>query len=523
MRPILTDNLSKISYFLFERPSPQSRFWERWLFLFLVLIANAFSLNYFAFRGFNFFDYGGFLDASWRVYQGQIPYRDFIYIVGPIHLYMNAFFFLFFGFGKLAILAHLIIVSATVIMATFLVTYRKLPFFYCAVSTLLSCVGFYWWFPHPWYDHSAFLWMIVAISIICSHDFENQNQRSDLLIFACGFLCMWSVMTKTNIGIPFTLVSMVYFSTFKSFRLLLGFALGLLLGITVVFILVGSPRLLLDNTFFNFGAGATRQLIRFMVPETFFKNYYWVPALIVLLNAFRIRRTNPRLLLFFLGVIAVAIFSLNTGSLREQSNIALFGISTAIAFRLLYEARHQESSKSFSVIWRAISISALVAISLWQIYFNARYSFQRTSGLYPYLQVSDQKIQKGPLKGWLLSSAEDGAVNDMMSFIEKNIPEQEPLLILTDLQILYSMTGRESFRGVPFLFTVGVVPAPGKQLQDVRETITQNPPNWILTHRDPGTTGINQLVRYLGIEPFIAEHYQLVQYWNRYGMFRKIK
>ena len=84
-----------------------------------LLVANAFFLHFNAFRGFNFFDMGSFLDASWRVYQGQIPYVDFIYISGPIHLYMNALFFFLFGFGKTAILIHLLTVSSIVIVITY--------------------------------------------------------------------------------------------------------------------------------------------------------------------------------------------------------------------------------------------------------------------------------------------------------------------------------------------------------------------------------------------------------------------
>ena len=82
-------------------------------FLFLILTGNAFFLRHNAFRGFNFFDMGSFLDASWRVFKGQTPYVDFIYTTGPLHIYMNAFFFTLFGFGKKAILAHLIAVRGS--------------------------------------------------------------------------------------------------------------------------------------------------------------------------------------------------------------------------------------------------------------------------------------------------------------------------------------------------------------------------------------------------------------------------
>ncbi len=70
--------------------------WEI-LILLLILVSNALFLHYNTFRCFNFFDMGGFLDASWRVFRGQKPYVDFIYTTGLVRLYMNAFSFSFLG------------------------------------------------------------------------------------------------------------------------------------------------------------------------------------------------------------------------------------------------------------------------------------------------------------------------------------------------------------------------------------------------------------------------------------------
>jgi len=75
------------------------------LTLAIILILNAFFLKFNAFRGLNFFDISAFTDASWRVYSGQKPYVDFMFVSGPVHLYLNAFFFFLFGIGKNAFLA----------------------------------------------------------------------------------------------------------------------------------------------------------------------------------------------------------------------------------------------------------------------------------------------------------------------------------------------------------------------------------------------------------------------------------
>jgi hypothetical protein len=53
-------------------------------------------------------DYGGSLDLAWRYLQGQRSYVDFIYNVGPIFPVTLAIFLKIFGFGKAAVLAHLL-------------------------------------------------------------------------------------------------------------------------------------------------------------------------------------------------------------------------------------------------------------------------------------------------------------------------------------------------------------------------------------------------------------------------------
>jgi len=518
---ILTDNLSKISYFLFGKPDAGGLIGPRQCFLFFILLLNALTLNHFAFHGFIFFDYSGFLDASWRVYRGQVPYRDFIYTVGPIHLYMNAFFFFLFGFGKTAILAHLITVSTLVIGATFAITYRRLPFIFCLLSTLLSCVGFYWWFPHPWYDQSAFFWMILSVSLLLSFQFSEVTKKSCAASLVCGIFCSLSLMTKTNIGGSFLLICLLYLASFKSIRTLAAFAIGLAIGFVFVWILIKSPALLIDNVFLNYGVGATRQLARFLVFETFLKNGYWIPALVALLNCFYFLKSNFRFLFLFFGITVVAIFSLNTGSLREPANIALFGILTAVAFRLFYDARNLYQSVISKTIYGA-SIAILITASIWQILFTADYSFKRANGFFRFYPLSAKTIASGPLAGWRFNHDDDAVFNDILIYVNQNISKRDSFLILTDLQILYPLTGHNSYQGVPFLFSVDILPAPGKQLKSVQKAIANNRPDWILTHRDSNVPYINDLIRYLELQDFLLTNYQLVNHWGRYGLFKRI-
>jgi len=85
-----------------------------------LLLGNAIFLNFNAFRGFNFFDFGAFMDAAWRVVNGQRPYIDFIYFTGPVHLYVTSFFYAIFGFGQLGVLMNIVVIHSIVILLSFL-------------------------------------------------------------------------------------------------------------------------------------------------------------------------------------------------------------------------------------------------------------------------------------------------------------------------------------------------------------------------------------------------------------------
>ena len=134
------------------RGDPGKSFFASWpvtLFLPLVLVLNMLILSRVAFLDFSDLDWGGFLDASWRVFIGQKVYHDFFYHSGPVHLYMNAFFFQLFSFGKNAILAHLVTVNSLMILATFFATYRRVPVFFTILTTVHTLTSYYWIYPHP--------------------------------------------------------------------------------------------------------------------------------------------------------------------------------------------------------------------------------------------------------------------------------------------------------------------------------------------------------------------------------------
>lgn len=496
--------------------------------LVLFLIGNAFFLNYNAFRHFNYHDMGAFLDASWRVYRGQQPYVDFIFLTGPVHLYMNAFFFHLLGFGKGALLAHLIAVHSVVILVTYFMVLRQVPFFISLLVTLLTTTCFYWPVSHPWYDQSAHLWGILGVGLLTRQLFEKRQQGIFLTSFLCGSLVLLSFMTKSNIGtaygVGFLLVLLTLPEKGKS---LPGYFLGALL-MTAVFLILFPPEHYFEQVFLFHRIAFLKRLSQAISIRGLFKNYYWVSTGMVAINLlihWKQRREFLPSLTLFLTVMLVALFSISTGSIVKAANLPLWGVHMALAFILLYQVKDLCGVPHHRLLHR-FSIGFTVLLTGWLIVLSANRGKEllawRWMGQDP---VGTYAIQAKPLQGWLSDKKMGRILDAMVRYVKREIPPSDSLLILADMEILYALTERESYRGIPHLWHRHRVPAPGPALERVKSHIVSHPPDWMILFEGPAIYPTNEpadgIVDYLELQAFIDSDYSEVRRWGPYILSRR--
>ncbi len=489
----------------------------------LILVANAFFLRFNAFRGFNFFDMGAFLDASWRVYKGQRPFIDFLYISGPIHLYMNAFFFSIFGFGKTAILMHIIAVHSIVIVITYVITRKYTPVALALLASLLTTTCFYWTSSHPWHDQSAHLWGILAIAVLIFQlPFQNPKHAFKIGV-VCGILVVSVFFTKTNVGSAYGLCFLITLMSVpdisKKLSAVSGYALGAFIAATVFIVLIGSLSHYLEQTFltWNIPIQRIRRSLPLLFIPTWLHDYYWLAAVIVLYNIREKWDKLQPLVSLYLGVVFVALFSMATGTMKQSANIPLMGICMALSFVLLYLDQSIFETKQQKIV-RKVSLGLLTGITILLIQTSAKRGLHLDTWAYGNLDpVGNYSMKSEPIKGWMAPKETGEAVDFLVRFIKQNIPKNESLLVLTDLQILYALTNRESYKGIPFIFYENEEPPPGKQLEQVRNYILSNPPRWIITHTDSRATFfVISIIPYLGLEDFVKNNYVSVQTINQY-------
>lgn len=514
----------------------QLKKWQRvteWVALGLLLCANAIFLNWNAFRGYNFFDMSAFLDASWRVFCGQKPYVDFSYTSGPLHLYMNAFFFWLFGFGKTAILAHLVSVHSIVIVLTYVLARRRCPVIPSVIVALLTTACFYWPISHPWYDQSAHFWGILGVVVLAMIVPIRSPKAAFLTGLGAGAAAVFSFMCKTNIGAAYGLVFLVVLLVSEErVRALAGFALGAAaaLLVTVVFFM-GSLLRYVDQAIVAYGSASLNRFSFFTLGHMWLLNEHWVPAAIVGLNFLAPesrRKEHTALRVLFFGVTMVSIFSSVTGSMSYLANVPLWGLEMALGLSVLY-AMFAAARDKFRRWVHGIAIFALLAVSL--LWIRAAVSLGMGLTTWTYLgidPIGNYALRSEPMRGWMCRKERGEALDQAVEYVKSHIPPEDSLLVLGDLQILYALTGRQSFRGVPFIFGTAAgfeMPSLPRLRRQVRENVLANPPRWVLLLEGPPELEtdvfIQDLDLFFGWREEFRTRYDRVTQWGRYVLLKK--
>jgi hypothetical protein len=499
--------------------------------LFLVLIGNALFMHFCAFRGFYLFDFGLFIDGAWRVYRGQQVYVDFYYFTGPFHLYMLAIFFHLFGFGKIAILAHLIVVGSLAIMATFFTTARKLPMLPVILLTVLSATCYYTNRPHPWYDQSAHLWGIFGIWALTTSLPFQKSKRAFWVGFICGAMAILALMTKTNIGLAYGLVFLIVLLVgAERLYSIKGYVIGVIISFILTLLATGAPHGYFENLRQTLSAEHQNRFTNLFSISVWFKNYYWIPALIVLGNVLAAKRESVKrfvsMFVLFFGIAFAGLFSMNTGSEQYPAHLPLMAMYLAAAFIFLGLIKPQrQSKKSFGL--NQLSYWALVVFTASEIVFTASFAYARaTQNAHPEPELfayrsSNYEMRTAPFRGWRFNQFDGEVVDLIVDYLNTVVPKEDSFLVLCDLAIIYALTGRDSYRGVPINGLANIDPAPGKQWEDTRTQILNHLPDWLLIKKQDGHL-VDELFDYLKLNPILTQ-YELTKMWGPYGIFKRKK
>ncbi len=494
-------------------------FWPDILFLAFVLIANAFFLNYNAFRTFNMLDMGAFMDASWRIYRGQRPYIDFIYYSGPLHLYMNAFFFVIFGFGKLAIWAHLFLVHSIIISAVFLLVRSVLSFGITALLILLTTASFYWSVSHPWHDVSAHFWGCLAMLVLTA---QALHKRETILSPGCaalvGLFSIFSFLVKTNLGIMYMIMVPVVLSVGfgREKKTWLGYAVGLLLGVVIGLWMIRAPGAYWEQALlWNQGLIKSR-LEALWVTGNWGANYYGLIFIMATVAVFWTGslRLCKTLFILLAGITLIGIYAVNTGGLIHPANNFLWGIQVTLVFLVLNRISIVSPKKIYGFFRMT-----LIALAVFLTTLSFKYGLELKAWTY-FIKKSEGNyaLKAAPLRGWKFYAGQGMALDFLVEYAKVNMSAEDSVLNLTDMYLFNALTGRDGYRGVSFIFLEDSMPLRGPTVELIRNNILNNLPDWIIVDNQ-----FAQRLDYLALTNEIVGNYRPVVPVGAYLLLKKVK
>jgi hypothetical protein len=495
------------------------------LLLAALLVLNACVLLVKGTERFEFFDMSAFMDAGYRVSIGQEPYVDFYYITGPVHLYMHALSFKLFGFTAAAVLVHLCFVSLLVTALVYVLARKHLDRVPSVFAGLLAVYSFYGPVCHPWYDQNATLWIILGI--VLWEFFWSRTPR--LVALFCGALAAVSFLTKSNVGGAggIVLLSLIAMQPGRVKNTLIYIAGGVA-TLGVMMLLLESPASYIDQSFFAYATGSRLTNFRKLFAlcyESYNAGVVVLTVLLALIGGKEFVRVHATRFVLLLSMSAAALFAEWTSSMHPGGNLVWMSLQGVylilLASRIEFARLGGHARLAKLCTWLILGTAGTYALLI---------SIERTNMLVvwmwnPKVIISDYEFQTPAFCGWHCNGRTGEGLDQVVQYINANVPKEESVFVFPDCTMIYGLTGRDSYRKMPFIFHLNYI-VTGKWLVECREHFLAEPPQWIVLRYGPGETTHpdfqpERLLKWLTIDEFIRDNYGVVWSHGQFHMLRR--
>jgi hypothetical protein len=155
-------------------------------------------------RGVFLLDQSIMFDGAWRVYQGQVQYRDFISTFPPLPFAIQALAFLLTGVDFSGMVLSAAVLNAIATLCVVWIVDRLVPKQRAIawIAGLLTAVWFQAPFGTLWFEQTAFCFSLVSITLLL----KAIDERTALAIgyrVGAGVLLAASLLCKQNAGAEF--------------------------------------------------------------------------------------------------------------------------------------------------------------------------------------------------------------------------------------------------------------------------------------------------------------------------------
>lgn len=139
-------------------------------------------------------------DGAYRMYLGQMPFRDFGMPLGYGFWVIPAMFFKIFGpFMSSLIKAQVFINVLSIIAFSSILRTFKVDASIRVLGVIFFCLSFVFVNFWPWYNHTVFVYELIGLAFLVS-GIVVKNKYVPVKLIASGFFIFFSVFTKQDIG-----------------------------------------------------------------------------------------------------------------------------------------------------------------------------------------------------------------------------------------------------------------------------------------------------------------------------------
>lgn len=423
--------------------------------LYFIPAAAVFYITYlFSFRSVIVMDYGVLIERSYKIFLGEVPYRDFPLPTTPLTYYLQAAVWKIFN--PSIFWMKIYIAAANTLLVLLAVRFAQkivnLDFRLLALVVVPIAVA---WSPgiilmRPWYDFDANFFGFIALFLLASGTFAD---RKSFFLLA-GASAALSVYSKQNIGAGTTLAGFAFIAVQPGplkdkFKNAVWYGAGLCVPsalLAAYYLKEGALGTAIEWIFVR-AAGKTGdsflgQLFGLVLrPDNNFVKYDFVLYTVGILLALRTRKEDPRKGGLHLGIALYGFICLWLSCLAERGNDYPQQQIYLSALFAVFAARLADKNPGWtlpSLLRRPafLLLGAFAALTVyWPVHINWKVPFK--------LNVMKWTPKDESLRGMYLIQSDYRFVQDLMDF-EKTVPKTDGIFVYPDPMFFHFATGRRS-------------------------------------------------------------------------------
>ena len=413
------------------------------LILFFIII----DIHSFGFFGRTTFpqDSAIIFEGSQRISEGQIPYKDFTIVMGPVVFLMQSFFNLFFGTTFFSMFTHSLFLSLVICFIFYYSAIKEFNIFISLIFSIFFYISFQGLAFHPFYNHTTYFFLFLNIFLLLVY--INKELPTYVFILS-SILASLTFYTKQDIGSLHILLIFCYFifNYKKQWKYII------LYLVTIAF-LVGGIYLLLAKTtdfeyWFNLGqyphnSRLSNLLNPIKILEILSSWEFYISLIFLFLILFKKNNKHKSIMSLFLVISISSIINKALTGVTRQVSV----ITTIILIFFIFLIIKEEFNRLYK---NNKILTSLILILILLLAVNPL----PTYGLivYNYFSNSISHIDEGCYKGAPILKEDLEGLNEIKRIIESN---NKSFISITHYSFLYCDYEIEPPENLPAWFDEG--------------------------------------------------------------------